>query len=563
MPNEDLECFAQLVLKSWIAIHRVNRALPEVEHEQRRCPLLWCRSLFPTEAELDCHIKTCARLGDGEYWCPYCHHPEHLTSSKTSKSGTRSVGRKLLKPAVFEKAKNVFRKLGRLSCFSKPVQENVLNEAKIAEMADHDFLPELEALGPSPELSSDLLSEAWELPVGNAPEHLKAKLPLISLPVGGPEPIDEYDDLIYQDMHSIINTAGLIGVASPAFSPTETQDIGVGMCGAIIEPTKVESMPEVEATPFFEPVPLPLQTDNDIFEALQRMSRIHYEVVLERLHTLSEIDPTFIWPSVDIMLQGGMAVLRDILRGVAPKTFWDLLLFSFLAFTIAAVLDRQHALYSGELYDDVLSWSYMMESEEHRSSFLQLICHLWSPQSQTIYQQTPPLVPQHCIIGHRVSPISGHVSRAYHGPTSHTPLNRNIQTVGASSPLPSCGGPTQGLDVMKTGLAMRLCFQYMEGELTLRLRSFYSITNISLVLRYSQLLLGGSWYVCAEQSSFANTIQRHIIEPLKYCYGLEAFHPVATRASALLQRQILGNIFDVEVYLLQDGQVKCTHITLD
>ena len=474
MPKEDLECFAQLV-QSWIAIHRVNRALPEVEHEQRRCPLLWCRSSFPTDAELDCHIKTCARLGDGEYWCPYCRHPVHLTSSKTSKTATRTVGRRLLKPNVFEKAKNVFRKLGRLSCFSKPVQENPLDQTKvprIPELAGHDSSPELEALGPSPELSSEL-SEAWELPVGNVNEYLGAKLSVISLPVGGQELIDEHDDLVYQDMHRSTTSASLMEVTSPAFSPTEAQYKGIRVCDTIIEPTKVET------TPSLEPFALPLQTDNDIFEALQRMSRIHYEVVLERVHTLSEIDPTFDWPSAHIMLQGGIAVLKDILRGVALKTSWDLLLFSFLAFTlllfsflaftIAAVLDRQSELYSGELYDDVLSWSYMIKSEGDRSNFLQLIYHLWSPQNQTMYQQNPPLVPQHCTIGNKVSLVSGYDISAYNGLGSCTLSSHNIQAVGALSPLPSYGGPIQGLDVMKTGLAMRLCFQYIEGKLTLRL----------------------------------------------------------------------------------------------
>ncbi|MCJ1350627.1 MAG: hypothetical protein MMC33_000608 [Icmadophila ericetorum] len=54
-------------------------------------------------------------------------------------------------------------------------------------------------------------------------------------------------------------------------------------------------------------------------------------------------------------------------------------------------------------------------------------------------------------------------------------------------------------------------------------------------------------------SSFANTVQSQIIEPLNDYDGLEAFRPVANRAGGALQMQILDNIHDVEIYLRQEG----------
>ena len=61
----------------WVEGPRQNSPDLEVD-ELTMCPMLWCRKSFQSIPAAVHHAKTCPRLRDGWYWCPFCRHPERF-----------------------------------------------------------------------------------------------------------------------------------------------------------------------------------------------------------------------------------------------------------------------------------------------------------------------------------------------------------------------------------------------------------------------------------------------------------------------------------------------------
>ena len=76
------------------------------------CPMLWCSECFNSISATVDHVKTCPRLQDGWYWCPFCRRPERFLEC----DGSCEVNRQpllLRKGSVPSRAADFFKCLGR------------------------------------------------------------------------------------------------------------------------------------------------------------------------------------------------------------------------------------------------------------------------------------------------------------------------------------------------------------------------------------------------------------------------------------------------------------------
>ena len=76
------------------------------------CPMLWCRKSFMSISATIDHVKTCPRLRDGSYWCPFCRRPEQfLECDKSCEVHRQPMIRR--KSSKLCRAVSFFNRLGR------------------------------------------------------------------------------------------------------------------------------------------------------------------------------------------------------------------------------------------------------------------------------------------------------------------------------------------------------------------------------------------------------------------------------------------------------------------
>ena len=92
---------------------------PDLEVEELiMCPMLWCRKSFQSISATVEHVKTCPRLRDGWYWCPFCRHPEKfLECDKSCEVNQQPMLRR--KNSKLSRATSFFSRFGR----RKPTRE--------------------------------------------------------------------------------------------------------------------------------------------------------------------------------------------------------------------------------------------------------------------------------------------------------------------------------------------------------------------------------------------------------------------------------------------------------
>ena len=96
---------------SWVEGPRQNSPDLEVE-ELIMCPMLWCRKPFKSISATVNHVKTCPRLWDGWYWCPFCRHPERfLECDKSCEVNRQPMIRR--KSSKLCRAASFFSRFGR------------------------------------------------------------------------------------------------------------------------------------------------------------------------------------------------------------------------------------------------------------------------------------------------------------------------------------------------------------------------------------------------------------------------------------------------------------------
>ena len=136
----------------------------------------------------------------------------------------------------------------------------------------------------------------------------------------------------------------------------------------------------------------------DVLQILEQASRAHYQDCVEKLYRFGDPDLTSSllsatsWSSNDALLYGGIIVLRGILQNHSPHSFAELLMFSFLAFTMAGLVD-QSLLESGDLFKEISEWCFAIESPGDRSIYLKAIQCLWSPSNEASSNKAPHSIP--------------------------------------------------------------------------------------------------------------------------------------------------------------------------
>ena len=86
---------------------------PDLEFDELiMCPMLWCRKAFNSISATVDHVKTCPRLRDGWYWCPFCRHPERfLECDKSCEVNRQRMIRR--KSSKLCRAASFFSRFGR------------------------------------------------------------------------------------------------------------------------------------------------------------------------------------------------------------------------------------------------------------------------------------------------------------------------------------------------------------------------------------------------------------------------------------------------------------------
>ena len=76
---------SQLAFLAWVAYTRRYSGNAIAELELRRCPLLWCRTIFETQEEMLKHVYNCEHLAKGLYWCCHCQKAEKVGKDQCKK----------------------------------------------------------------------------------------------------------------------------------------------------------------------------------------------------------------------------------------------------------------------------------------------------------------------------------------------------------------------------------------------------------------------------------------------------------------------------------------------
>ena len=95
----------------WVEGPRQKSLDLEVE-ELMMCPMLWCREPFNSISATVDHVKTCPRLHDGWYWCPFCRRPERfLECDRSCEVSRQPIIRR--NGSISSQAASFFNRLGR------------------------------------------------------------------------------------------------------------------------------------------------------------------------------------------------------------------------------------------------------------------------------------------------------------------------------------------------------------------------------------------------------------------------------------------------------------------
>lgn len=223
---------------------------------------------------------------------------------------------------------------------------------------------------------------------------------------------------------------------------------------------------------------MPLSPDSgqsckvDVLQVLEQASHARYQDCIEKLCQLGDPNLTSAllsapaWSSADALLYGSITVLRDILQNHFPHSLAELLMFSFLAFTMAGLID-QSLLESGDLFTELSELRFVIEPPEDRSDYLKAIQCLWSPSNEESSNEALRHVPAS-------SPDNVYLE------ISHTILDNSCRGSGLSPDIPNpcltrakstsdiiltpSLAPTDGKfnEMLQKGAAMRIIYYYIE-----------------------------------------------------------------------------------------------------
>ncbi|MCJ1350628.1 MAG: hypothetical protein MMC33_000609 [Icmadophila ericetorum] len=571
----------------WVACCRMNgRPFPAAE--LLRCPLIWCRNYFNNRDELTQHVKDCSYLDDGEYWCPKCEKRERFAFHPTYEEWKPHRAQIPFGLCIFRKALRTFRAWAKGS--AKFIELDALmpaSENELELLIDRPYrLPQIASSREFSVLSGIPVSELTGNPI-IFPELSVERMSTSGIDLSTPGAY-ELENLPIKDNQFYYSESDTDGVQSPQrFSSNyftargESPSLDLGESHFALEHhqhvgnlpqdfTKVEakansqdrhqwSEAEIRAalnqSAGFHQGPLSLQTfdtlqRNVFLQVLKQLSHILHHDTMRKLRSLpnssyaSSLLRAGAWSSADSLLDGGFTVIKAILRNEFPTTLSEVMMFSFLVFTIAVVSD-QESLFSGDLYDNLSSWRLVITSDMDKANFLRAIRDLWPPQDKATYHRPSiftPMSVENEFVNTTYAPAycaSTNFSPLFVIP--EVPLGQVAENTGQTSSSLSTGDPGDFHTSLKQGLAMRTVCSFMETLM------FYDLEKKIAFHPKNQAenSVGGC--------DFTRLIIRFVTSPLLALDGLEAFQPVVRKAEEKLQSGVLDNIHDVRIYLLQDA----------
>ena len=261
-------------------------------------------------------------------------------------------------------------------------------------------------------------------------------------------------------------------------------------------------------------------------------------------------------PSPALMFHIGYRGLRKLVGGQSPETFWEVLGLAHLAYAsgLACEVDDLDKRLP-EIHADLERWSGVITDNRERSDYLQLVGEMLAPQMQrmeapseehaeTISKQANTLGSSYNFSSRRVSTQSlGWFSQ------SAMQLHNGLQNSSQD------GDKKRLHDVLRKGVTVQLCLQYLAGMLIPRTKP--ACANVDPAFEYLWKGIANSEQYLEFDAHNSHMLCKRIIDQLLETRGVEAFRPCIDNAAQLLSTVPRMTLRDIELYLIQEAKV-CT-----